>query len=632
MTMQETRAPARADGDDDGDDGAGPPAPAPASPWRRTAALVAGLTAVVAVPLVVGLVAVRSPTWFPSVDLAFIEMRVRDVGTRHTPVLGPGGRIVGFGRQGRHPGPLGYYALAPAYRLLGSTSWALQAASATVALAASATAIWLGNRRAGLAGALATTAGLLLLMRLYEPERVLTPWNPHEAMVWWVVLLLATWSVLCRDLVALPVVAVAAVFCVQCHIAYIPLAGGLVGLLAVALTVDAVRRPERRRPLARAVGVAVAVAVVLCLPVIVEQLTHHPGNLALILESSRHPQEPLVGVAGGWDRAQRYLDVRALLTGPGGTPGTWPALVLLAAWVASVAVAARLRRGDLLRLHAVAAAALALSFLAIVRIAGGAYDYLTLWARGTAAFVAAAVVVTAVVGLRALTAGRRSAGPPATRRRRGPAIPALGAVVAVAAGLLTLDCARIPTPDATLGERISPLLTPTAEAVDADVAARGDGPTIVTASDPAGLGSAGWTLMLALERRGYDARAHPAWASATGEHRTVAPADAAREVHVSVGDVDIARWRAVPHVEQVGVVDPRTPAERAEVDTMVARSIERLEEAGFPDLARRFREVRTGIVGDPRIPWDVNFSLARLRAIPEPTAVFLSTDPEDRPE
>ncbi|MDD9369571.1 MAG: hypothetical protein PV358_05625, partial [Acidimicrobiales bacterium] len=48
---------------------------------RRTLLAVGGITAVLAVPLVVAVIAVRTPPWYPLVDLAQIEMRVRDVGT-----------------------------------------------------------------------------------------------------------------------------------------------------------------------------------------------------------------------------------------------------------------------------------------------------------------------------------------------------------------------------------------------------------------------------------------------------------------------------------------------------------------------------------------------------------------------
>ena len=39
------------------------------------------LTAVVVLPLLVALVALRTPRWYPLLDLAMTELRVRDVGT-----------------------------------------------------------------------------------------------------------------------------------------------------------------------------------------------------------------------------------------------------------------------------------------------------------------------------------------------------------------------------------------------------------------------------------------------------------------------------------------------------------------------------------------------------------------------
>ena len=67
----------------------------------------------------------RSP-WYPVLDLAMTEFRVRDVFGRHTPLIGLPGRIGEYPNQGSHPGPLSFYLLAPTYRLLGSSSWALE--------------------------------------------------------------------------------------------------------------------------------------------------------------------------------------------------------------------------------------------------------------------------------------------------------------------------------------------------------------------------------------------------------------------------------------------------------------------------------------------------------------------------
>ncbi len=67
-------------------------------------------------PLAVAVIAQRNAHWHPVFDLAMTELRVRDVGGSHTPLIGLQGRI---GPTGSHPGPLSFYLLAPVYRLLG---------------------------------------------------------------------------------------------------------------------------------------------------------------------------------------------------------------------------------------------------------------------------------------------------------------------------------------------------------------------------------------------------------------------------------------------------------------------------------------------------------------------------------
>ena len=55
------------------------------------------------------------------------EFRVRDVGGRHTPLIGLPGRIGTFPDQGSHPGPISFWLVAPGYRLFGSSAWAMEA-------------------------------------------------------------------------------------------------------------------------------------------------------------------------------------------------------------------------------------------------------------------------------------------------------------------------------------------------------------------------------------------------------------------------------------------------------------------------------------------------------------------------
>lgn len=61
------------------------------------------LWALAVAPLVVALAAISSPRWFPIADLAQTELRVRDVGTSNTPIIGLVSRIGEFQIPGATP-------------------------------------------------------------------------------------------------------------------------------------------------------------------------------------------------------------------------------------------------------------------------------------------------------------------------------------------------------------------------------------------------------------------------------------------------------------------------------------------------------------------------------------------------
>ena len=110
------------------------------------------IAAIVASPLLLAAVLLATRPWAPVLDMAMTELRVRDVGSRHTPLIGLPGRIGNFPDQGSHPGPLSFYLLAPFYRLTGSTAWGLELGSVAINTAAVALFVWIGHRRAGLLG------------------------------------------------------------------------------------------------------------------------------------------------------------------------------------------------------------------------------------------------------------------------------------------------------------------------------------------------------------------------------------------------------------------------------------------------------------------------------------------------
>ncbi|HRE02536.1 MAG TPA: hypothetical protein PLV68_14645, partial [Ilumatobacteraceae bacterium] len=121
------------------------------------------LAALVTVPLIVALVALRGRHWSPVLDLAMTEFRVADVGGAHTPLIGLPGRIgqMPF-NQGSHPGPLSFYLLAPSYRGFGSSAWSLEVATVVLHLAAVVSALALAWRRGGVR--LTIAVGVLLAL------------------------------------------------------------------------------------------------------------------------------------------------------------------------------------------------------------------------------------------------------------------------------------------------------------------------------------------------------------------------------------------------------------------------------------------------------------------------------------
>ena len=201
-----------------------------------------------ALPILIAAFAVRTPRWYPQVDLAQIELRVRDVFSTQPPTIGLGGRIYGINNtQGAHPGPLSFYLLAPIHRLLGDSSWAMQIAGAVWNAIVIAATLWATSRRWGLRGVLLVGAALSFLIALYGTALLVYPWNPFMPVLFWVLFLVCTWGVLCGDLPLLPVAVFAGTLCAQTHIPYVGLVGGLVLVMIVLARPPAPTGPRRRR-------------------------------------------------------------------------------------------------------------------------------------------------------------------------------------------------------------------------------------------------------------------------------------------------------------------------------------------------------------------------------------------------
>ena len=211
---------------------------------RRLDALVIGaLLVVLAFPLLVALVVLRRPHWYPLLDMAQTELRVRDISAGHPPLIGLAGRIGPFGPNGgSHPGPLSFYALWPVWKAFGGSAYGLFAANVALDGVAIGLCLWIAWRRGGRSLVLAMAAVLAVLTRAYGVYLLTLPWNPYLPVLWWFLFVLAVWSVLADDLAMIPVAVFAGSLCVQTHISYLGLVGGLVLVIAVRLGHQRFRR------------------------------------------------------------------------------------------------------------------------------------------------------------------------------------------------------------------------------------------------------------------------------------------------------------------------------------------------------------------------------------------------------
>jgi hypothetical protein len=596
----------------------------------RTTWLGVGLLFLVGgVPLAVGLIALRDPRWYPSLDYAMIELRVRDVATSDTPMVGLAGRIHGYGQQGSHPGPVSFWVLWPAYKLFGSSGWALQVSAAAVNLVAFGAALWIAVRRGGRGVLLGAAGALSLLMLGYGIDRLTEPWNPYMPMLWWVVFLLAVWSVVCDDLVLLPVAVFAGSFCAQTHIPYVGLVGGMLVFVAVVLGVRAWRADIwRRRCLAGWSAASLGVLGAIWLPPVIDEVRRSPGNLAILRENFTHPSEAPIGLGGRAVEAWlAHLDLWQLPRhgwsfdeAPLGSPVS--GLVLLCAWFAAAVITWRRRHAapSIWQLHVVVAVALVLGLVSVTRIFGPLLSYLLLWAWGTTVLVVVATVWSAASAWSAGPAGRR---PPRWAAGAG-AVVLLTVVLGSTAGL-TVTAARAPGPYPDESRVLANLVPDTVDALR-DGRARGaglGGRYLVQWSDASKLGSEGYGLLLELERAGLDVGGQASWATNLVPHRTRRPDGATATVTFVRGDDDIESWRSNPDAVEVAYFDPRTSGELARYHELGVEVDAGLRDAGLDAVADLMGENVLLAALDERFPSELRPEIVEMLELGESAAVFI---------
>lgn len=586
--------------------------------------LVPAVAAATVVPLVAALVAQRHAHWHPVFDLAMTELRVRDVGGRHTPLIGLQGRI---GPSGSHPGPLSFYLLAPVYRLLGSSAFALQAATVGFHAGAAVSAIVVAARHRDGRIVVAIGAVLLLLEQGYGLGPLTEPWNPHLPVLWFVLFLVAGWAVADGDLPMLVPLVIAGSICAQTHVPYLALTLGL-GVAAAVVAVVRLRAGQMRRW--RPIVAAGLIGVLLWVPPIIDEAIHDPGNLSQIIDHLGTPSEPAIGGGEAMTRMLERLDAWQLLVVESRHPGTYfdvlgspgptqqRGAVTLAVWLACVGAAALLRRRRLLILHGVVGCAIVVGTVTISRIYGAAWPYLMTWGFGIGGLLVASIAATVV----ALAAHML----PTMRIAQSQAFPGavgLTVIVALSARLLLL------APDATTGtpdqtKQLRALVPPTVDAIErgVGVASGHRGRYLVVWDDVVNGGSEGIGLVNELIRRDYDVGVGRRDGVRIGRHRVRERGDATAQIVVASGGW-IDQWSVVPGVVRVAYDDPRTSTERIEFDEARAAVIAELDALGRDDLIDRVDTDLFGVALNEGLPPSVGPPLGRMLDIGVPIAVFV---------
>jgi hypothetical protein len=546
------------------------PAPDPAAssgPRWRTVALVVALV-LTALPLVVLAVQVLAhPRGAPLGDQALIELRVRDVGSAHTPLVGSYQK---FGWN--QPGPAFLYLLAAPYRAFGADYAALQVGAVLLNALGVAGIVVVAVRRGGVVVALWTMALLGLLFAGRGANVFASPWEPSVSVVALVLLTLVVTDLALGRAWMMPVAAALATVIAQAWatttvMAAVLLGWGLVAFALrrrVALTTASGPAPVPepgawRRPAL----VSSAVLVVLWLPPLVEQLRDHPGNVTDMWRffTASHTTFGLVpayravaielGVRAPW--LGFTLPTRPFQPVVNEQAGALVPIALVALLVGGV-VAVR-RRDQSVALAVTVALLVVAGVLALSRLIGEPFVEVLepAAAYGFACWLAAGWCLIAS------TRGR-------TRARVDAVLLPVLTLAVVVLGVHNVAIATDAPKPVTNDERAVQVLADRA----VPAARRVDGPVLVR-SDLRGndilLGEIGPQLLaLTLDRAGVDVRVAADRAHQYGAFRAH-PDQARAEVLLSYAATapEGDGWR------RVAVVDPLSPAQRARRDRLDAR-------------------------------------------------------------
>ncbi len=481
--------------------------------WERW--IVIGLTAVVLVPILLSIVKMLGgPTYYPGIDIAATELRVRDA-------LGEAVLVGPYSRYGwDHPGPFLFYLLAIPYWLSGRASISLPITAALVNAASVVGCVTIGWRRLGVRGALGVLGPVALMVRAMGPEQIRDPWNPYLPVLPLLFFVLAMWCVAERDWWWGVAAALVGSFVVQTHVGF-ALVVGATALVGLGLGIRRARTENGSRrwwPAAVVSGVALAVV---WFPVAYGRFVRDDGNLSRLYQffSADH-------ATAGWTRALEIMGLQwgvapEWVLGGRSTAGRpfpaeprWYLAVGIVAVILGIVVA--WRRGDrvVTSLGWLAVVAVIAATVSVSQVVGPMWPYIVRWTWVPGVLLA----VVAVLGLVPLVA----------RRHRPVAVAVAGFAIVVLGVGATVRVARVDAPAA----RRSAIERSLSDQVLRNLP-RGSGSVMIDRTEST---FAVPGLMLQLERHGFDTVVTPPLEIVYGERRSRAPEEIRARLVVIDGD------------------------------------------------------------------------------------------------